>query len=586
MDFSPRLIIVLLISNLFLASLAVNAQKPVKRFDDFIAPVDIEMLLSGNFAELRGSHFHTGIDIKTQAQTGFNIYSIDGGYVSRIKVSPYGYGNALYIRHPNGYTSVYAHLDKFNIQIEQYVREVQYERRNFAVDLFPTENLIQVEKGDVIGLSGNSGSSMGPHLHFEIRKTANEKPQNPLFWNFDIKDNIAPRFHRLLLYPQSAMSEIERAGNRKIFGLSRLNNNYTVKGYNIIEVADTIGIGVHVNDYLNGSYNRCGVYDLKVKANNRVIYQFTMDELSFAENRYILSHMDYDLKMTDKIKAHRCFLDNGNKFSGYKTIEDNGRLYVAPGEEIPVEVIAQDVYGNTSTLRFTLRGYASNNKPERPAAAQVLREGKTNQFQRSDVILTFPRNALYRDVFFNYEKRTGTEQMFSDIHTLHTSNEPLHKHFNIALKALDVPEALKDKIYLASVADNGYTYAASSNIRIADGWAHTRIRNFGSYALMADTVAPEITFLNIYDGKDMISDSQISIKVNDAETGIKSYNGFINDTWVLFEYDAKNDLIQYVFDEHLPDADEFMLKIVVEDNKHNHSVKRVAFTYSDATSKR
>ncbi|MDA3867472.1 MAG: M23 family metallopeptidase [Salinivirgaceae bacterium] len=586
MDFSPRLIIVLLVSKLFIASLAVNAQKPVKRFDDFMAPVDIEMLLSGNFAELRGSHFHTGIDIKTQAQSGFNIYSIDEGYVSRIKVSPYGYGNALYIRHPSGYTSVYAHLDKFNIQIEQYVREVQYERRKFAVDLFPSENLIQVSKGDVIGLSGNSGGSMGPHLHFEIRKTANEKPQNPLFWNFDIKDNIAPRFHRLLLYPLSASSEIERAGNRKVFGLNRLNNNYTVKGYNIIEVADTIGIGVHVNDYLNGSYNRCGVYDLKVKANNRIIYQLTMDELSFAENRYILSHIDYDLNRTDRIKAHRCFLDEGNKFSGYKTVEDHGRLYVAPGEEVPVEVIAEDVYGNTSTLHFTLRGRASQSHRPQPAAAQILRQGETNQFQRSDVILTLPRNALYRDVFFNYEKRTGTEQMFSDIHTLHTSNEPLHKHFNIAVKAPGISDALKDKIYLASVADNGYTYSASSNIRFADGWAHTRIRSFGSYALMADTVAPEIAFLNIYDGKDMISDSQIRIKINDTETGIKSYNGFINDKWVLFEYDAKNDLLQYSFDEHMPEAVAFILKIVVEDNKHNRSVKRVKFSRSDATSKR
>ncbi len=557
--------------NAFLFSQPMNKNNP------FISPVDFDIKLSGNFAELRGSHFHTGIDIKTKGTTGHNIYAIYDGYVSRIKVSPYGYGNALYIRHPNGYTSVYAHLESFNIQIEQYVREHQYEKKTFALNLYPEKDLIKLEKGDVIGKSGNSGGSLGPHLHFEIRKTANEKPQNPMFWDFNIEDNIKPRFHYAILYPLSFGAHIENKADKKVFTLKKSGGNYQLKNKPVVEVADTIGIGVYVNDYLNNSYNRCGVHQLKMYADNELMFHLQLDELSFAENRYILSHMDYALKTERKIKAHKCFIDDGNNFSAYKTPKDKGKIYVAPGVRKEIMVEAIDVYGNKSELNFTLVGKPALEKPEIPAAADVFMPGQTNHFQRNDIHLIIPTKALYKKVYFTYEMRKGNVEMWSDIHTLHNYREPLHKHFNVSIKTNPVPINLRKKLYIASVDESGKTRSATSTARYDDGWVHARIRQFGSFCVMADTIIPEIKPVNISQNKDMTGENSIIVDITDSETGIQSYDGYINGDWVLFEYDAKNDRLRYNFDEHLPDDESYTLKLIIKDRKENTAVKTINF---------
>ncbi|ALO15257.1 putative peptidase [Salinivirga cyanobacteriivorans] len=549
--------------------------------DVFRSPVDIDILLSGNFAELRGSHFHTGIDIKTQGKTGLNIYAIADGYVSRIKVSPYGYGNALYITHPNGYTSVYAHLHRFNIQIEEYVRRQQYASKSFAVNLFPEPGLINVKQGEVVGKGGNSGSSLGPHLHFEIRTTDNEKPQNPLRWNFDVVDNIIPRFHNLIVYPLSDGATVNNVQRKLLFSLQKSGNNYKVKNNAPIKVADTIGLGVYVNDYLNNTYNRCGVNQLKVFVDDVLTYFLELNELSFAENRYILSHMDYALKVDRNIKAHKCFIDEGNHFSGYKFSEERGKVFVAPGDRKHVEVHAIDAHGNKSVLSFTLLGVDPVKAKQNITVASVLKPGQTNHFENEDVHLVFPSKSLYTKLNFTYSSEPGSEEMYSKIYQLHDKHVPLHQRFNFILETPDVPNHLKNKLYLASVAQNGNTSPVTSKVRCDKGRAHTRIRSFGRFALMADTIAPEIRPVNIYENKDMTSEQGISVKITDDATGIESYNGYINGIWVLFSYDAKNDLLYYEFDEYLPQDSTLQLKLIVSDPKHNTSIKTINFKRSE-----
>lgn len=577
-----------LFSILFLFVFEVlNGQNPKpQRNHTFRAPVDIDMLLSGNFAELRGTHFHAGIDIKTNGQVGYNIYAIEGGYVSRVKISPYGYGHALYITHPNGYTSVYAHLDRFSIQIEQYVREQQYRKKSFAVDLFPDENFIHVDKGDVIGLGGNSGSSMGPHLHFEIRKTATEKPQNPLLWKFDIKDNTSPRFHHLYIYPLGQKSSVSGTQQRMQFDAKKQGDNYRIVAQEPIMVADTIGFGVFVNDYLNGSYNRCGVYDLTVRANEAIIYQLKLDEISFAEGRYVLSHMDYELNAKARIKAHKCFIDDGNRFNGYKQQLNNGKLYVAEGETKTIEITATDVYGNQSKLVFDIEGTAATQIAQKPASAKILHPGQINHFQSNAAIIDFPYDALYTKIYFNYEELPGGNHFFSNLHKIHNPYTPVHKHYNLRLKTTPAAAALEKKLYLARIYDNGKTGVATSNVRLEENWAVMRIREFGTFALMADTIAPEITLKNIAENKDMAAETGISVTIKDNETGIKTYNGYINGSWVLFQYDAKNDLIQYDFDDKMPEGETFELKLIVSDAKDNTTVKTLNFYKSASTSKK
>lgn len=548
--------------------------------ESFRSPVDIEILLSGNFAELRGSHFHTGIDIKTKGSVGHNIYAIEDGYVSRIKVSPYGYGNALYIRHPNGYTSVYGHLQRFNIHIEDYVRKQQYARKTFAVNLYPEKDLIKVNRGDVIALSGNSGSSMGPHLHFEIRTTDDERPQNPLLWDFDVVDNIAPRFHNLILYPLSKRSTVAGNPKKRLFSLRKNTHKYFLKNGTQIKVADTIGIGVYVNDYLNNTYNRCGVNQLKVFVDQSLVYYLDLDELSFAENRYILSHMDYALKVDRGIKAHKCFIEPGNQFSGYKYRNKEGKIYVAEGETKTVDIHAIDAHGNKSELSFQLKGVAPAVDAIPLIADAVLRPDQTNHFERDSIHLTFPPNSIYKTIEFTYSAQKGNDGMYSDIHQLHDYHEPVHKRYNVAIKTYEIPYHLKNKLFLASIDEKGEAKNASSSVRYDKGWAHTRIREFGTFALMVDTTGPVIDLVNIYENKEMSSEEGIAIKITDEQTGIDSYNGFVNGQWVLFSYDAKNDLLFYEFDEYMPEDSTYQLKLIVSDSKHNTSVKTINFKYS------
>jgi hypothetical protein len=562
----------------------IGAQPYMQTDNPFRSPVDFEILLSGNFAELRGSHFHTGIDIKTKGTIGHNIYAIDDGYVSRIKVSPFGYGNALYIRHNNGYTSVYAHLNRFNIQIEQYVRNEQYRIKKFAVNLYPEEDVIKVNKGDVIGLSGNSGGSMGPHLHFEIRKTESEKPQNPLFWDFDIIDNIPPRFHHLIINPLSKNANVDGKHSRVIFNLDREKSNYFLKGKPVITVSDTVGVVAHVNDYLNNTHNRCGVYELKMFVNNKLFYHLKMDDLSFAENRYILSHIDYDLKIDSRIKAHKCYVDEGNHFSAYEYIENDGRLFVAPGERKYVTIEATDVKGNKADLKFTLLGVPSKDKPAVVDYDKILYAGQINTFEKDDIKLKFPTNALYRKVYFKYKKKPAINGLYSDIHAIHTYKEPLHKRYSISIKAKNIPFNYRDKLFLASVSADNEISSISSHITLDGDCVKASVRSFGSFAVAVDTVLPEIVPLNITENKDMSRESKISFKIKDELTGIDNYNGYINGQWVLFQYDAKNDLIFYEFDEYIPIADTYVLKLIVTDRKKNTAVKTISFKKPDLQS--
>lgn len=562
---------------LFLFSLQSVKSQPInKKENPFRSPVDFDILLSGNFGELRGSHFHTGIDIKTKGTIGHNIYAVADGYVSRIKVSPVGYGNALYIRHDNGYTSVYGHLSRFNIQIAQYVLNKQYSLKRFAVDLYPETNEIQVKKGDVIGLSGNSGGSLGPHLHFEIRETASEKPQNPLFWDFSIIDNIPPKFHKLIINPLSKSAHVNGKQKKTIFDLDRKQTNYFVKDNAIITVSDTIGIAVSVNDYLNNTYNRCGIFELKMYVDKKLTYDLKMDDLAFAENRCIVSHMDYELNLDSKIKAHKCYVDEGNNFSGYEYVCNHGLLYVSPGQKAHVKIVAMDVKGNKSDLKFTLLGVPGKEEIIAQNYVKVFKPGQINTFIRDDIKLKFSAKSLFRKIYFQYEKQQGNDNFYSDIHVVHNSREPLNKRYSISIKTKDIPFEYQNKVYLAEINGDKISCVAS-NVILKDGWLSAHIRDFGSFAVAVDTVRPQILPLNISENANMNGENRISFKIKDDETGIDNYNGYINGKWVLFQYDAKNDLVFYEFDDYMPVNDSYVLKLIVTDNMKNAAVKTISF---------
>ncbi len=282
----------------------------------FQSPVDFPIYLAGNFGEIRAEHFHAGIDIKTQGVEGKKIYSIDDGYISRIKITANGYGKTIYIEHPNGYTSVYGHLRDFAPEINKRVKDIQYQNKKFEVDYFPPKDEFQFKKGEIIAYSGNTGQSSGPHLHFEIRDSRNQDPLNPLLFNFPIKDDIAPVFNSLFIYPATKYSLINGLYQPAFYSLIKENESYKIN--DTINLSGRFYFGYEINDFLNDSKNRCGIYTLSVLINNQEAYHHKIDRISFSEMGYVRSHIDYSERIRSKKTIQRTYIAPNNKLSIYK----------------------------------------------------------------------------------------------------------------------------------------------------------------------------------------------------------------------------------------------------------------------------
>ncbi len=540
---------------------------------NWLPPVDIPIYLSGNFAELRTGHFHAGIDIKTQGKEGFKAYAVQDGYISRIKVSAGGYGTALYINHFDGYTSVYGHLKEYNIQLDKYVRAIQYERESFEVDIFPEKGELPVNKGDIIGLTGNTGSSTGPHLHFEIRDTRNAHPMNGLFLGYDIEDNIPPKMEYLYVYPQNSFSTVNGKNKNHFYSLSKANGHFALKQGDTLKVAGEVGLGLKVNDYLNGSYNRCGVYELKAFINDTLFFHDKFDGFSFGETRYINSLMDYYEKKEKGRKLHKLFVEPNNKLSVYIEALNRGILNFPKGSGTQkVTIVANDAYFNSSSLTFFIKyekfagDFVSENNDR-----IVIPWQNSFKLDTLGLQLYFEKNSFYDTLKMNFtidtNRFTGT---YSSIYNIHNYYTPVHKYFEIAIKYDSVVDSLKNKLLFGYRKDEKF-FATGGEVE--GEYIKGRVRNLGTYAVVIDTTKPTITPLGkIAFTNDLSIAHKLQFKIEDNFSGIANYNGTINGNWVLFSYDAKNDLITYYFDKYMPNEGLFEVNIEVEDKRGNIAI--------------
>lgn len=327
--------------------------------------------LAGTMGELRPSHFHGGLDIKTGGVTGSPVHAAADGYVSRIKVSTSGYGNALYIAHPNGTTTVYAHLDSFAEELARYVRKTQYKQKTFEIELFPEKDQFKFRRGDVIGLSGNSGSSGGPHLHFEVRD-ARQDVLNPLAYGFDeIKDNIAPQIYGLAVKALKTGSRVNQEFGRFEFKPSLKGNTYTLD--RPIEVWGKVGLEILAFDKLNGADNSNGFPCIEVLVNGEEVYTHNLDKFSFAQTRHIEVHMDYATRKKSGNKYIRLYRADGNGLSFYKLNPHNGAIIANQADSLyQVQVNLSDAYGNQRQLKFQLKAA----EPARELKAASYRSGQ------------------------------------------------------------------------------------------------------------------------------------------------------------------------------------------------------------------
>ena len=545
--------------------------------DYFRSPLDIPLYLSGNFGELRSNHFHAGIDIKTQGVEGKKVYAVADGYVSRIKVSAFGYGNAIYITHPNGYTSVYGHLNKFSDKIAAYVKAAQYQEEQFSVHLFPTASQFPVKKGDLIAYSGNTGGSGGPHLHFELRDTKSEHPFNPLLFGFEIKDNIKPSIYALTIYPLNDTSFINGSNKKQRFIASGSGGNYSLSGSPSIALFGKFGFGIESVDKMNYTGNTYGLYQINLNHNEELVYQQVIDEFAFAEGRYINSYIDYAQYHQNRRRIQKSFVQPGNRLRIYKKIKNQGVFTLNDNKKHTFLYELSDTYGNTSTLSFALEAKSIapiKSIPNlKPVQVRYFQFDQRNTFVEDNLLVDLPPYVLYDDLYFEYRKQEASNKTLSPIYWIHNNLTPLHSYITVSIKSDELIKN-KAKVLIGSTTDGHSFYPEGgkwngSNISV-------KTRSFGGYALLEDLIAPKIVPINIYSNADMSNKWSIMIKIRDNLAGIDSFRATVDGKWVLMEYDAKNDLLVHYFDDNIsPGMHQF--KLVVKDKVENTATYETTF---------
>jgi Peptidase family M23 len=540
-------------------------------------PLTIPISLAGNFMELRTGHFHSGLDMRTEGREGLDVKASEDGWVSRVKVSPWGYGKALYIDHPNGYTTVYGHLRNYVGAIADAVLDGQYKARAFDVELTFEKGELPVRKGQLVAHSGNSGGSSGPHLHFEVRRTGDQHALDPELFGMDVPDEVHPIFLGVRVDPLDSASKVQPyPAGAKGYPATGDGSRYALKGGVVPAAAGTVGISVNVIDRYSNSSSTCGIRSLKVTVDSVAVFSAVLDEVDFALQRYADCYMDYALFKGNDMNYNRCYKLPNNKLDIYGPEAAQGRITLRPGDERKVLVEAVDANGNRSELRFTLRGAPSAQAlawATPVAAGQYFRYDRENTLTTTDLRFTLPPNALYADERITAD-RAEKASAFAPLTVLHDEFTPLHLAGELSLKVSPAPaKGRTDKLLIVRIDKNNKSVPIGGTY--ADGWITSKVKAFGLYTVAIDTVPPKVKVLNI---KPVMTDlDSLKVEVTDDLSGIDRWVGRLDGEWILFDYDPKKKLLSHRFDKHSDKPGKHELVIEVKDERGNTSTQRVVF---------
>lgn len=533
-------------------------------------PMDIPVLLSGNFGELRSNHFHSGIDFKTQGVEGKPIHSVQDGYVSRISVSPWGYGNGLYITHPDGTTTVYGHLQKFSQKITAYLKEKQYEQESFNVNLSLTPDELPVKEGELVALSGNTGSSGGPHLHFEVRDTETEEPMDPIEYYKDlIKDTQAPKIQGIMVYSMPEKGVVN--GSRRKLELKPVtakNGKQTLNGK--IEAWGEIGLAVKGYDYMDNTSNIYGIKDITLTADSQVIFHSNLDRFAFDESRYLNSFTDFEEWKEHRSFYIKSFVDPGNRLRFIESL-NRGILTIDEPRTYHLTYQLADAFGNTTQLSIRIEGKEQPIPEIDTENTELFHWWSDNRFGAKGIRLTIPKGNLYDDLYFHYSVKEDSAALGAT-HILHNKPVAFHKSAKLSLRLQT--DTLENKQQYGIVRlQNGRRSWTGGVYR--NGWVDADIKETGSYTLGQDLVPPTITPLN---PATWVSKQAIALRLSDNLSGVQTYRGEIDGQYVLFEMNSKS-VITYHFDKERLARGKHTLKLVVTDACGNQSTYTYPFTW-------
>ena len=541
----------------------INSQEKYPK-NYFSKPVEIPLILSGNFGESRTNHFHSGIDIKTQSKEGLNIISSANGYVSRIKIAHGGFGKALYINHYNGFTTVYGHLKKFNKEIEDYIKKIQYKRQSYEVDIYLNKNTINLKKNQIIAYSGNTGSSLGPHLHYEIRNTSNQKPLNPLLFGMDVKDTRRPEIKGLFVYT-NIDDNFDKIIPKKL-KLKRINDS--VFRTNTINIKGKIGFGINVIDKQDLANNKNGVHKISTYLNKKLINSINFDGFLFEESILINTLIDYQHYINNKERILKLFKTSGNKLSFYKN-PNNGLVdEIRSSSEFKIQV--SDIKKNNIYILIPI-----NNEKN---IIEKKIEKKSNVFYNKLVDDNFEFNFKINKYKINIPKNTFLKNtdllidLIKDSLKIINPNVPVFKN----IKIIFPNNNNKKGNYLANLDKNKNESFITSKLDSKNNF-ETKTKKLGTFFIKNDSISPSIKSLSFKKGDWISNKNYIKFKILDKESGIKTYKGTINGKWVLFEYEYKKNQISYEFDKYYTKKSMNEVEITVEDMVGNKKIFKSVF---------
>lgn len=532
-----------------LVSVPVALPAQEKPNNPFISPFDFPLLLSGNFGELRANHFHGGVDFKTQGVVGKPIRCIADGYISRVTVTPGGYGQAVYITHDNGYTSVHGHLHRFMAEVQQVVEAYQYEHETFAVDLKFEADRFPLKQGEVFALAGNEGYSFGPHLHMEIRKTDTEEYIDPLqFYTDLLKDTTAPRATHVMLYPQAGKGVVNGSPKKKVLALNGQQGTVTAWG--------RIAAGIKAYDYMDGTSNNYGVRSVTLLVDSVEVFRSTVDGFLPDENRMINAWTDYEEYATRNSWFMRSQILPGNTWRMLQADDEGGVVTI--NEERPYRFcyVLEDLYGNRRTYRFVVQGKEQAIEPLHKGK-HFLKWNQGNVIQQPGMELVIPKGMLYEDVDLNCRVIADSLDISFD-YQLHDKPVSLHGGCPLVIGVRNYPVADMSKYYVARKYKGRKSSAGGS---FKEGYMHTSIRELGTYSVEVDTVAPRVIPLN----KPQWKTGNIQFKIRDAETGIKDYKVLVDGKFVLFKFASKNATLSCMHPSRIKRGVKHRMEVVVTD---------------------
>lgn len=545
----------------------------------YIPPMDIPIDLSGNFMEPRDNHFHSGLDIRTQGKEGIPVKAVADGWVSRIKISPWGYGKAVYIDHGNGYTSVYGHLSQLKGVVGEACLDAQYRQKDFSIDFTPEKGAVTVRQGEVIALSGNTGGSGGPHLHFELRRTSDQHALDPESLGIEVNDKTPPEIIGVRLYPLTDTSAVGPYPAKALgFAAQGASGRYTLKPGEDPIAYGTVGLALHTIDRYESGAAKCGPRRIELFVDSVPAFGVDFDEIDFNTTRYCNAHMDYALFKGQKMDYHRCYRQPNDKLAIYGKETAQGRITMIPGMDRNIHFKVTDANGNVSDLRFILKAAQAEEVQGwsmTPPVGSLFRYDTENELKEAGISLKLPALALYDDTYVRYERKAAPSKAIAPLHMLNDPQTPIHSNCTLRIDVPELAEKHRNKALIVRMDASGKVNAVGGTYN--DGAITAQIRQFGNYTVMIDTVPPTISNVDLKTA--MNGRNGFTIKVADNLSGVDSFKGNLDGEWILLEYEPKNNTLTHTFDKHTKTSGTKVFKLEVKDERGNTARYELTFAH-------